>query len=201
MTILNKALNSKDGQKYILDYILSRRSKNTILSICGGSCSGKTTLSKEIGRLLPECTVIQTDVYSRGIESPRGLDNLDEPASYDLRLLSKHIEQADSGEQIVDYPIYSYEERRRVGAITLPTCDTVLIEGLYAIQDSFRTRIDMAVFVETSEEEMIRRRVERGRGYGVSETDIRRKMESVVLPNYKNNILPQRSKADIVIRS
>src|SRR5574344_1787324 len=84
-----------------------------IIGIAGGTGSGKTTVVKEITKLLSdsEIVVIPQDSYYKDnshlpLEQRLEL-NFDHPDSIDFKLLVKHIKELKSGKAIEE-PVYSY---------------------------------------------------------------------------------------------
>ena len=89
-----------------------------VLGVAGGSGSGKSTVVREVCRILGErvSTVLHHDSYYRDLAHlpfpEREGVNFDHPDAFDTSLLVQHL-QALKGGQPVQKPVYDYVESAR----------------------------------------------------------------------------------------
>ncbi|MGC1660982.1 MAG: uridine kinase [Candidatus Acidiferrales bacterium] len=178
-----------------------------IIGICGGTGSGKTTITGRIIEALPaaDVVVLQQDHYYRDepelpIEKRRK-QNYDHPASMDTPLLVEHLKRLRAGLPI-ERPTYDFANYRRL-AETIPIVPhaAVIVEGILIFENAaLRELMDIKVFVDTDADLRFIRRLER---------DIRergRTMESVVgqylgtvRPMHMEFVEPSKRYADVII--
>lgn len=179
----------------------------TIIGIAGGTGSGKTTVVKEIAKILPPdyVTVVPLDSYyndtSDLTDEERRAINFDHPDAFDWKLLIKHVNELRNGEAI-EQPIYSYLESNRLKrTIHVEPKPVMIIEGIMTlINHRLREMMDIKVFVDTDADERLIRNirrdvVERGRTY---ETVMQRYLD-VLKPMHDRFIEPTKRFADIII--
>ncbi|MGB6267264.1 MAG: uridine kinase [Candidatus Acidiferrales bacterium] len=178
-----------------------------IIGICGGTGSGKTTITGRIIEALPaaDVVVLQQDHYYRDepelpIEKRRK-QNYDHPASMDTPLLVEHLKRLRAGLPI-ERPTYDFANYRRL-AETIPIVPhaAIIVEGILIFENAaLRELMDIKVFVDTDADLRFIRRLER---------DIRergRTMESVVgqylgtvRPMHMEFVEPSKRYADVII--
>ena len=123
--------------------------KPYVVGIAGGTCSGKSTITRRIADALAEkCSVkvINMDSYFRrpGITTVAPVTRVEypehnHPDALDLERLYADFEAAVSGAD-----------------------DVVLIEGLFALYlDRIRERLDLKVFIDLKSDERLFRRIKR----------------------------------------
>ncbi|MGP1272581.1 MAG: uridine kinase family protein [Phycisphaerales bacterium] len=169
-----------------------------IVGITGPVGSGKSSLA----RLLREHTnalCLTTDRYLPDYAEIEPLDR-DHPEHADLeRLEHDLIAAARDGAALV--PVWSFQEHRRVGDERIAGEHAVVCEGLFALHDRIRQRLDLAVFVEASAStrwrrwEAIERRGERGMGVHRA----RMHFDAVAEPTFARYHADYRSAADLLV--
>ena len=112
-----------------------------IVGIAGGTGSGKTTVVKEIVKMLPRerVAVIPQDSYyydsSHIPMEERQKINFDHPSSIEFSLLTKHVEMLRNG-QCIEQPTYSYLTCSRLPeTIHVEPADVIIIEGILILTD------------------------------------------------------------------
>jgi uridine kinase len=146
-----------------------------IVGISGGSCSGKTTITRKLSEALgPErCCVLFQDSYyidqSARFREDGGDVNFDHPDALDFTLMGEHLAQLAQGRP-VQVPIYDFvTHTRKAASQLLEPKPLVLVDGtLILSQAPVRERLHRSVFLEVGEELRFERRkrrdtVERGR--------------------------------------
>ena len=142
-TIKNAELNYKNQIEKIVDDIIENSNIRLIL-VAGPSCSGKTTTSATLSKLLfkksgIKCHTISIDDFYKDVVflpgetfADKDFEALD---SLDLDLLHKCLHDLSLG-KTVDIPLFDFEKTYRDGirsTITLGEKDIAIIEGLHAL--------------------------------------------------------------------
>ncbi|MBP9817701.1 hypothetical protein KBC75_02995 [Candidatus Shapirobacteria bacterium] len=196
-------LGYREGVDFLSHFLKSKNnSDRTVLAICGGSCSGKSSLARDVLAQVgtKRVTLIPVDSYSKGISEQTDAIEFDSPQSYDIPLLTKHVNSITNGAVEIALPVYDAKISSRRGYSNILISNLVIIEGLYAIQPQFLEAINLPVFIDTTENIMTERRVYRSAElYGTDRVTILKKMKNVVLPNYRKNIYPLKRFASVVI--
>ncbi len=114
------------------------KSRPTLIGIDGLGASGKTTLAKEIASMMGDTTIIHTDDFYRP-ESERTVG-----------ILENNIVSPD-----FEWDRFEKEVFKK------PRKGTVLVVGVYALQDRFAPLYDFKIWVEASREVRIKRMTDR----------------------------------------
>jgi len=184
-----------------------------VISIAGGSASGKTSVATNIinslqsNNLHTEVSLLNMDSYYRDLSflplDERKKFNFDHPDSIDWSLFYEHIDLLLSGRPI-QKPIYSFVEYTRSSfyEIVLPK-KVIIIEGLFALyDDKIRQLSNIKIFVEAPDDIRLIRRIQRDikeRGRNIE--DIIEQYLNYVRPMYVKYIEPTKKYADIVIQN
>jgi len=175
----------------------------TIL-VCGGTCSGKTTVCKKIlehiitilGAHEGVVVICSQDSYYMGGNSQT---NYDVPKAIDFDAMYDNIVKLQNG-QVIDEPVYNFsthsreDETKKMGPAKI-----IIIEGILTLsQPKIRALCDLKVFVEADEVVCYTRRLkrdieERGRTFEEVES---RYLDHVV-PSFRDFINPSRYHANI----
>lgn len=178
-----------------------------VLGIAGGSASGKSTVVSELVRFLGpgvSCTLRHDAYYHDLAHLPleRRIEvNVDHPDSLETELLVEHLELLRAGRS-VELPAYDYVSQTRgpVGTI-VQAAPVLVVEGLFALWDErLRRQMDLKVFIDTTEEERLERRIERDRAErGRDREAVVQWHRERVQPMHDLFVEPSRSYADVVI--
>jgi uridine kinase len=150
-----------------------------MIAITGGSGSGKTTLAKALHARLGEatCALVTEDNYylPRDRHTPTVIGwsneqieatiNFDDPASKDMALYREHLAELRQGRSI-DQPVYDFAVHDRTpGAVhRIDARPVVVVEGVHVLADpAFQKLFDLTVFVDTSDDLRLIRRIRRDR--------------------------------------
>lgn len=178
-----------------------------MIGIAGGSCSGKSSLAKQVAGLLAEMSPVRVslDAYYRDLSklprAERELSNFDVPEALDHELLSQQLKELAQGKKI-ESPVYRFSTHTRAPETRqVRPAGCVIVEGLFTfywqeIRDLFQTR----VFIEVDEQTSLSRRLERDtRERGRTPESVRAQYQRSVGPMYKRYILPTRQFAHLVV--
>ena len=178
-----------------------------IVGIAGGTGSGKTTVVKEIVKMLPRervAVIPQDSYYYDSSHIPfeeRQKINFDHPSSIEFSLLTKHVEMLRSG-QCIEQPTYSYLTcSRQPETIHVEPADVIIIEGILILTDEkLRNMMDLKIFVDADSDDrlarvIIRDMAERGR---TAEAVLKRYAETLK-PMHEQFIEPTKRYADLIV--
>ena len=179
-----------------------------IIGIAGGTGSGKTTVVKEITKLLSdsEIVVIPQDSYYKDnshlpLEERLEL-NFDHPESIDFKLLVKQIKDLKANKAI-EQPIYSYLtcSRSSTETVHVEPAHIFIVEGILIFTCAeLRNVLDIKVFVDADADDRLGRvitrdNIERGRTID----KVLERYEKTVKPMHLQFIEPSKRYADIII--
>jgi uridine kinase len=183
--------------------------KVIIIGICGGTCSGKSTISQKIKEFYKDKGVIKinTDSYykdhSKLSFNKRAVINFDHPNSIDFTLLIKHLNELIKNKSIKE-PIYSYKSHKRLKKNKLLEPKRIIIlEGLHIFcNDELINLIDFGLFLNLDSQTRLKRRIKRDiKERGRTEEEVINRFNEMCEPMYKKFIYPSRKKANTVINS
>jgi len=174
---------------------LLKKESIIMLGIAGGSGSGKTYLARRLGY-----KTISIDDYYIGIDNMKD-NNFDHPKALDLKLLRKHLVMLKKSKPIIK-PVYSFITHKRDGYEKIGPDKIMIVEGLFALNKMISDVFDIKIFVDSSKERRLQRRIkrdinERGR---ISES-IKMVFDTVAEPMYIKHVMPTKKSADLIIRN
>lgn len=172
-----------------------------IIGIAGGSGSGKSTLAKNLLAALDNAELITHDDYYKEDNPKSGDFNYDHPNAFDNELLKKHLKALSLGLS-VDSPIYDYKNHERSAETRkIESCAIILVEGILVFEnEEIRSLFDLKIFVDTPEEERLRRRLKRDvNKRGRSPESVLLQFERTVKPMHELFVEPCRAFADRVV--
>lgn len=181
--------------------------KPVVIGIAGGSGSGKSTVTKELIKLIDKdsVTVIEQDSYYKD-QSDKPFEeriktNYDHPFAFDNDLLISQLKDLIDGKTI-EKPIYDFEvHNRKKESENVSPSDVIILEGILILtEEKIRELLDIKVFVDTDSDVRIIRRIlrdlkERGR---TLDSVILQYMSSV-RPAHLQFVEPSKRYADIII--
>lgn len=178
-----------------------------LVAIVGGSASGKTWLANELKKRLGDsaCRISLDDFYrdrSHLSCARRTRINFDHPRAIDWITFELALRRCQQGHTL-KVPHYDFASHCRTNRPTkLISKPIVLVEGLWLLHRArIRSLFAWSVFIECSESIRLARRMrrdvtERGR----DEKLVREQFSRVVTPMHRQFVLPQATRADLVIR-
>lgn len=183
--------------------------KRIVVGFAGGSASGKETLVTGLESVLGSDTVVRLslDSYYRAQDDTtmdqRRLVNYDEPAAFEFDLFWKHVDALKEGQTVEDAPKYSFElctrlpEKRR-----LEPAPVIILDGiLLYVDERASDLIDLRVFVDSSPDVRLIRRIKRDMGSERKRDlpDILRQYTQTVRPMHLHHVEATKLKAHLVV--
>ena len=180
--------------------------KVLVISVAGGSGSGKTTVVNKIISSFKkrEVRVIRLDDYYRKLDLPfeeRVNVNYDHPNSLDFDLFVSQINDLREGKSI-NKPIYDYVIHNRKEETELVEPAKILIlEGILVMEEKIvRDISDIKVYVDTDTDLRFIRRMERDtKERGRSVESVVAQYLKTVKPMHEAFVEPTKKYADIII--
>jgi len=171
-----------------------------IIGICGASCSGKTTVSKEIMKRYHSDDILmisQDNYYFGGCEDT----NYDIPSAIDFDKLISDVQDLSQGKEI-EMPQYDFKTHQRgKDTIKVQPKKYILVEGILIFyRKELRELFDLKVYILTYGELCYYRRLKRDveeRGRSVKEVSERYFRD--VLPSSKTYVEPMIQFSDIAL--
>lgn len=178
-----------------------------IIGISGASASGKSLLANTIVNELgsDQVVIISEDAYYKDHSNipfeERAKINYDHPDAFDHELLYHHLLQLQQGNSI-ETPIYNHamhtreKEARCVGKHAI-----IVLEGiLLFVEPKLRELMDIRIFMETSLDICLMRRLKRDiKERGRSLDSVLKQYEETVRPMYLQFIDPSKRYADLIV--
>ncbi|MHB8486874.1 MAG: uridine kinase [Candidatus Acidiferrales bacterium] len=178
-----------------------------VIGICGGTGSGKTTITNRLSRELADSgvLVLQQDHYYKDLShlplDERSQRNFDHPNALDTELFIEHVEKLKGGKS-VERPVYDFTQHRRVQETArLESRPVILVEGILIFEnEALRNLMDIKIFVDTDADlRFIRRLVRDIRDRGRTLESVVEQYQKTVRPMHLEFVEPSKRYADIII--
>ena len=183
------------------------KTKACIIGICGGSGSGKSTVTKKLIELIGKdnVSVIEQDSYykdqSNLVFEDRVKTNYDHPLAFDNDLLYEHLKMLKDGKEI-EKPIYDFSlhKKKKEKEIVYPK-PIIILEGILIFNEvNLIDIMDIKVFVDTDAEVRIIRRIKRDmKERGRSLDSVIDQYMATVRPSHLQFVEPSKRYADVII--
>ena len=183
------------------------KTRPLIIGICGGTGSGKTTITDRLIQALSESSVLvlQQDHYYKDLPdlalAERAKQNFDHPDSMDTPLLVEHVRRLREC-QAIERPVYDFVEYRRLSqTVRLQPRPAIIIEGILIFESKLlRELMDLKIFVDTDADlRFIRRLVRDIRERGRTMESVVEQYQSTVRPMHLQFVEPSKRHADVII--
>ncbi len=177
------------------------------LGICGGSGSGKSTVTQKVVEAFGEEHILvleQDSYYKDQTHLPmevRIQTNYDHPNAFDTALFVEHIEKLKRGESI-EMPVYDYAmHTRKKETVTIHPKPILIVEGILLFFDkALRDTMHLKVYVETDADVRILRRIQRDmHDRGRSLQSVIDQYLNTVRPSHLQFVEPSKRYADIIL--
>lgn len=178
-----------------------------VIGIAGGSCSGKTSVTRAIYDVFRDhsVVVIEQDYYykdqSHMTFEQRLETNYDHPLAFDNDLLIEHINLLLEYKP-VEKPVYDYvQHTRSTEVIHVEPKDVIIVEGILVLEDErLRDLMDIKLFVDTDSDLRIIRRIQRDiKERGRTADSVIEQYLSAVRPMHNMFIEPTKRYADVIV--
>jgi len=178
-----------------------------VIGICGGTGSGKTTVTERIiGALSKESVlVLEQDHYYKNLPDlpleQRACQNFDHPDSFDTPLMIEHVRRLRSG-QAIDRPVYDFiDYNRAVETVRLESRPALIVEGILIFESlALRELMDIKIFVDTDADLRFIRRLGRDvRERGRTVESVVKQYLATVRPMHMEFVEPSKRYADVII--
>lgn len=178
-----------------------------IISICGGSGSGKTTFADKVRKSVDqEVSILHMDSYylpklPKDLKTSSGRPNFDHPDAFDWKLLQQHILTLKSG-KTVKSPHYDFKKNARLktSSVIQPS-KVILFEGIFSLyNEEIRKMCDITAFLHVEADIRFIRRLHRDvEERGRSLDSVITQYYETVRPMYQKYLDPQRQYADFIV--
>jgi uridine kinase len=179
-----------------------------LISIAGGSGSGKTTFAKKVLEYTQknEIGILNMDSYyldnlPREIYTTKGTPNFDHPNAFDWELLRNHIETLKEGKS-VDVPQYDFETNSRLeNKQTIGPFKILIFEGIFSLFDEqIRSAANIKCYLHVEADIRFTRRLHRDvKERGRSLESVISQYYDTVRPMYQKYLDPQKQHADFTV--
>ena len=178
-----------------------------VLGVAGGSGSGKSTVVKEVCRILGSgiTSVLHHDSYYRDLShlpfEARVEVNFDHPDALETALMVEHLRALLRGAP-AEIPTYDFSTHTRARETELlhPT-PVVVVDGILVLGDPrLRDTMDLKVFVDTESDIRLLRRIRRDVvKRGRTADSVIAQWEATVRPMHLEFVEPSKRFADLVV--
>ncbi|OCS88496.1 uridine kinase [Caryophanon tenue] len=178
-----------------------------VIGIAGGSCSGKTSVTRAVYEVFKEhsVVVIEQDYYYKDQAhltfDERLLTNYDHPFAFDTDLLIEHVTSLIDRKP-VQKPVYDYVNHTRAEeVIAVEPVDVIIVEGILVLEDErLRDLMNIKIFVDTDADLRIIRRIQRDiKERGRTADSVIDQYLSAVRPMHNLFIEPTKRHAHLII--
>ena len=179
-----------------------------LIGVCGGSASGKSSISKYILNYFgkEKCGIIEVDSYYNDLShirfEEREKNNFDHPDAFDFNLLYQDIKQLKNS-TLIKIPSYDYiTHTRNKKKIKIKNNPIVIIEGIFSIYyKKLRDVIDLKIYLDTPEIISKSRRIIRDKeSRGRTEKSILKQYQKTVYPMYVEFVKPLMKYSNLIIK-
>lgn len=178
-----------------------------LILIGGGTCSGKTTIARAIGKRIADLktVILSHDNYYKDLSHLKPEEaaqaNFDHPDSIDTPYLIKDLKAMLRGEA-VNVPDYNFATHSRSeGTLCIANADVIILEGIFALYYPELLELsDLKIYLDSDSDIRLARRMQRDileRGRNV-ESVLNQYLETVK-PSHLAFIEPTKKNADIIV--
>jgi uridine kinase len=172
-----------------------------IIGIAGGSCSGKTTILKELrARLGDDMATLSFDEYFVGTAKLEGkeIDDWESPSLYNYQDFIADLKQLKAGKPITITPNSRESSKAGIRQLAISPHRYTIVEGFLIFHSpEARELFNKRIFIELPEDEIIRRRL--ARAEGTSRWDSPDYINNRLIPGHKRYVEPQKESADLIV--
>ena len=180
---------------------------STFIGICGGSSSGKTTVSNYLFNYIKNSAQMTLDNYTcvkhngkyESREEYIKNTNFDCPEAYNIELFLYHLKELRAGREI-KMPIYDFKTSTYTGFKIVKPEKFIIIDGILLFSKiEILKQIDLCIFINCNDEVRDKRRIARDTIERGATTDmVTHQLNTTVNPMFYKYVFPNRDYADIV---
>ncbi|MEM7161172.1 MAG: uridine kinase [Bacteroidota bacterium] len=182
--------------------------KPYLISITGGSGSGKTTIIDKLRTSFDfEPSILSMDNYylpkSHQKKDHNDIWNFDLPSAFDLEAFYRDILDLLNGE-MVSRDEYIFENFDQIpNSITTLPSPLLIIEGIFVLfEERIRELVDFEIYIHVDQDKRLKRRLKRdSESRGLSLEMIQYQWDNHVCPAHDKWVEPHRSNADIILNN
>ncbi len=178
-----------------------------LILIGGGTCSGKTTIARAIGKRIADLktVILSHDNYYKDLShlppEEAAKANFDHPDAIDTPSLLRDLKDMLAGESVY-VPDYDFATHSRSeGTLCIANADVIILEGIFALYyPELLGLSDLKIYVDSDSDIRLARRMQRDileRGRNV-ESVLNQYLETVK-PSHQAFIEPSKKNADIIV--
>lgn len=150
----------------VLSRVKAQQDRPFLMVLDGPGGSGKSTLAHDLAKSFKgSVAVVQGDDFYADLDYDYRA-SLDAEAGYreyfDWQRLRNQVFAPARVGATIKYQRYDWDNEGMGDWVTLPDVDLLIVEGVYSSRPELRDLADLVVWVTTSEEERVRRQIERG---------------------------------------
>lgn len=188
----------------INEHLIKQDSVNIVIAGC--TCSGKTTLAKDIFERFSndyKVTIFEQDAYFKNLEDiPRTRYGYltDSIHAFHKDEFIEDVEELLSSCRVL-IPRYDISTNTRISKDKFIEKGNInIFEGLHTISLLYSLNCSIKIFIDTDINECLKRRINRDKElYKIPEIRIKEYFKDCILPMYNKFILPQKNFADLTI--
>lgn len=129
-----------------------RKGLNTIVGICGGSCSGKSSVvAEELHRQSPSPSkLLHQDNFQKGKLALHHCDEIyrwDAPSHYNIYESSERLNKLKHNTP-VNFPVFDFSTQQSIRDEKITPSNLIFFEGIYAAYGSLLNVMDYIVYVD-----------------------------------------------------
>ena len=179
--------------------------KPFLIGIAGGTGSGKSTFSGSLQKMYPgDLLIIPYDNYYKSQEGltdeEKAKVNYDCPDVLDTKILINNLKDLIKGNN-AEIPLYDFATHlRKKEVLDVAPKPIIMVDGIMTFHDeNLREMFDLKIFVDSPEEERLKRRIERDqKERGRDKEGIIKQFMETVKPMHEKYVEPTKAYADIV---
>lgn len=208
-------MNDQQVVNHLIHFIMEMDTNSLLIAIAGPSCSGKTTLAKQLSEKLITGKIdhanITADDYFKDIDDPslprmNGFPLFDHPDAYDIDLLHKNVFDLMIFSKPVREPIYDLSKNKRMSETReIAPHRVIIVEGLFAIHAMAEIRKHIpalvTVYVDANYSTRLARRMKRDLVWIKNEVNIENLFKNTVEKCYLEWGTDQKKCADLIAYS